>query len=160
MARTAKTKTIDSIWGNQVSIFDHILGGKATPVFSQDTNVHPSFGVTPKIHRNKIETHSVYVQTQGYMLIGDRLSETMSDPLHRPPRYVLQRAREEGSIAGRSRGMIRSAAPGQVTWKNPYWRTQRPPYIPVQGPFTHGQLQDQSILQRINGFLGGSASRG
>lgn len=140
------------------SLLDDIIAGapgKALPVFSQNTNVHPAFGVQPKIERNRKVVNSVYTQTQGYMLIGDRLQETMSDPLHRNGRYILQAFREGSSVSGRSRGMMRPAAPQQVTWKNQYWRVQRPPYMPVIGPYTQGQLADQSILARVNYWLRG-----
>jgi hypothetical protein len=125
--------------------------------FSQNTNVHPAFGVQPKIERNRRLVQSVYHQTQGYALIRDRNNETMSDPLHRPPEYILQKFREETSVSYRSRGMIRPAAPQLVTWKNQFWTMQRPPAMPVIGPFTQGQLQQQSILYRINNFLSGGA---
>jgi hypothetical protein len=128
--------------------------------FSQNTNVHPAFGVQPKIERNRNLVKSVYRQTQGYMLIGDRTNETMSDPLHRDSRYVLQQFRNNSSVSGRSRGMIRAAAPQQVTWKNAYWRMQKPPYRSPIGPYTQGSLQQQSVLYRINNWMrGGNTGR-
>lgn len=123
--------------------------------FADNTNVHPAFGVRAKIERNRNVVKSVYRQTQGYMLIGDRTNETMSDPLHRDPRMILQNFRNETSVSYRSRGMIRPAAPGQVTWKNAYWRYQRPPYRQPMPPFTLSQLPQQSILQRVNIWLTG-----
>jgi hypothetical protein len=133
--------------------------GKAPEVFSQNTNVHPAFGVVPKIERNKKLVNSVYRQTQGYMLIGDRTQETMSDPLHRPPRYILEQFRINSSGLGRDRALIRAAAPQQVTWKNAYWRVQKPPYRTPIGPYTHGQMQSQSVLYRINMWLRGQNSQ-
>lgn len=141
------------------SILDNLFqgrAGKAPEVFSQNTNVHPAFGVVPKIERNRRLVQSVYRQTQGYMLIGDRISETMSDPLHRPPEYVLQQFRQNSSISGRERGHIRAAAPGQVTWKNAYWRAQKPPYRTPIGPYTHGNMPQQSVLYRVNLWLRGA----
>jgi hypothetical protein len=128
---------------------------KAQPVFSRDTNVHPAFGVTPKIERNVGIVHSVFRQTAGVMLIGDRSNEIMNDPLHRPYQLIRLRYREEASIRGRDRGMIRARAPQQVTWKNAYWRYQRPPFRQPIGPFTQGQLQQQSVLYRVNQFMRG-----
>jgi hypothetical protein len=132
--------------------YDH-----AKQVFSQNTNVHPAFGAEPKIQRNRRLVQSVYHQTQGYALVRNRTNETMSDPLHRHPDYILQKFREETSVSYRSRGTIRPAAPGLVTWKNQFWTMQRPPALPVIGPFTQGQLEQQSILSRINAFLAGGA---
>jgi hypothetical protein len=142
-------------------LFGDLARGKAQAEFSDNTNVHPAFGVQPKIERNRKLVQSVYRQTQGYMLIGDRTQETMSDPLHRPPRMILQAFRENNSVSYRSRGQIRPAAPGQVTWKNAYWRYQRPPYRQPIGPFTQGSMQQQSILQRVNMWLqGGNTNYG
>lgn len=140
------------------SLLDNIFAGsagKAPEVFSQNTNVHPAFGVVPKIERNRKVVQSVYRQTQGYMLIGDRVQETMSDPLHRPPQYVLQQFRQNSGALGIDRAQIRAAAPAQVTWKNAYWRVQKPPYRTPIGPYTHGQMQQQSVLYRINLWLRG-----
>jgi len=143
------------------SVLDNLFAGKAgtaPEVFSQNTNVHPAFGVVPKIERNKRVVQSVYRQTQGIMLIGDRTQETMSDPLHRPPRYVLQQFRQNSGALGISRALIRPAAPQQVTWKNAYWRVQKPPYRTPIGPYTHGQMQQQSVLYRVNMWLRGQNS--
>lgn len=123
---------------------------------SPNTNTYPAFGNEYKIERNRRLTHSVFVQTTGYMLIGDRTQETLSDPLHRKPADILLRARQEGSIAGRSRAYMRAAAPGQVVWKNDYTllartRSRRQTSI---GPYTQGNLVKQSVLMRISKFLG------
>jgi hypothetical protein len=145
------------------SILDQILNppSAARSVYAVDTNVHPAFGVVPKLERNRQLVQSVYAQTQGLMLSATgRTSETMSDPLHRPPKYILQEFRVESSNAGRARGFIRPAAPGQVQWKNAYWRVQRPPYRTPIGPFTHGQLEQQSIIQRMSYWMrGGNTSQ-
>lgn len=140
------------------SFLDNVFAGRAgdaPEVFSQNTNVHPAFGVVPKIERNRALVNSVYRQTQGYMLIGDRTNETMSDPLHRPPKYILQQFRQNTNTLGIDRALIRPAAPQQVTWKNQYWRVQKPPYRTPIGPYTHGQMQQQSVLYRINLWLRG-----
>lgn len=140
------------------SLLDNLFqgrAGKAPQVFSQNTNVHPAFGVVPKIERNRRVVQSVYRQTQGYMLIGDRTNETMSDPLHRPPQYILQQFRQNSSALGIDRSQIRPAAPGQATWKYPYWRAQKPPYVTPIGPYTHGNMPQQSVLYRINLWLRG-----
>ena len=127
----------------------------AQAILSQNTNVHPAFGVVPKIERNVGIVHTVFRNTAGVMLRGDRMNEVMNDPLHRPYPLIKLRYREEASIRGRDRGIIRPAAPQQVTWKNAYWRFQRPPYRSPIGPFTQGQLQSQSILYRVNQFMRG-----
>lgn len=124
---------------------------------SDNTNTHPAFGNEYKVERNRKLTKSVWRQTVGYMCIGDRTQETLSDPLHRKPADILLRARHEGSIAGRSRAYMRAAAPQQVTWKNDYTllartRSRRQTSI---GPYTQGNLVRQSILMRISKFLGG-----
>jgi hypothetical protein len=140
------------------NVFDNLFAGRAGTakgVYSQDTNVHPAFGVVPKIERNTRLVNSVFKQRAGVMLIGDRTQETLSDPLHRPPKYVLQQFRQNSGGLGIDRALIRPAAPGQVTWKNSYWRVQRPPYRSPIGPFTQGQLEQQSIIYRISQFVRG-----
>lgn len=131
------------------------MGSGGHPLFSPNTNVHPAFAVQEKRERNNKLVSSVYRQTQGYMLIGDRTNETMSDPLHRPPRLILQAFRENSSVSYRSRGAMRPAAPQLVRWKNPFWVQQRPPYRSPIGPFTQGSLEQQSVLYRINSWLRG-----
>ena len=120
--------------------------------FSPNTNVHPAFGNLDKIKRNRILTSSVMRVNYGLWHIGqgEKPIETTNDPLKRKPEYIIARGREEMSIAGRSRGVIRSAAPGQVKWKYPYWSVQRPPARQPIGPFTQGSLEKQSILYRIS----------
>ena len=81
---------------------------------------------------------------------GEKPIETTNDPHKRPPAYIIARGREEMSIAGRTRGNIRPAAPAQVKWKNAYWLAQRPPKRQPIGPFTQGSLEKQSILYRIS----------
>lgn len=119
---------------------------------SPDTNVHPAFGNAHKIERNRMLTSSIMKLNYGIWHIGqgEKPIETTNDPLKRKPDYIIARGREEMSIAGRTRGNIRPAAPGQVQWKNPYYRAQRPPARTPIGPFTQGSLEKQSILYRIS----------
>jgi hypothetical protein len=140
-------------------LFADLARGKAQAEFSDNTNVHPAFGVQPKIERNRRLVQSVYRQTQGYMLIGDRSNEAQSDPLHRGYQQIHLMGRQEASIMGRARAHIRPAAPGQVTWKNSYYRAQRPPNRQPIGPFTQGSLESQSILYRVNSFLRGDNTK-
>ncbi len=121
--------------------------------FSPNTNMHPAFGVQAKIERNRRLTASIMQLNYGKWHIGqgEKPIETTNDPLGRPPGLIIQRGREEMSIAGRTRGRIRPAAPGQVKWKYPYWGVQRPPARQPIGPFVMGSLPDQSILNRISG---------
>ncbi len=121
-------------------------------ILSQNTNMHPAFGNEHKIERNRKLTSSIMKLNYGVWHIeqGEKPIETMNDPHARPPEYIIARGREEMSIAGRMRGHIRPAAPGQVKWKNPYWRQQKPPVKGVIGPFTQGSLEKQSILYRIS----------
>lgn len=123
--------------------------------FSQNTNIHPAFGSQFKIERNRKLTGSIMRLNYGIWHIGqgEKPIETTNDPLKRKPEYIIARGREEMSIAGRTRGHIRPAAPGQVTWKNPYWRAQRPPVRKPIGPFTQGSLPQQSILARMSTSL-------
>ncbi len=150
-------RILESVWNSGApSFFDDLARGpRAQEVFSQNTNSHPAFGVVPKIKRNNALVNSVFAQRAGVMLKGDRVQETLSDPLHRPSQYILLKFREETSALGRDRARIRPAAPQQVTWKNSYWRAQRPPYRQPIGPFTQGQLPQQSILQRLNRWAQG-----
>jgi len=124
-------------------------------ILSQNTNVHPAFGNMHKIERNRMLTRSIMHLNYGIWHIGqgEKPIETLNDPLHRNPDYIIRRGREEMSIAGRTRGHIRPAAPGQVKWKNPYWRAQRPPVRQPIGPFTQGSLEKQSILYRMSSSL-------
>lgn len=120
--------------------------------FSTNTNMHPAFGNAHKIERNRKLTSSIMKLNFGVWHIGqgEKPIETTNDPLRRPPAYIIARGREEMSIAGRMRGNMRPAAPGQVQWKNPYWRSERPPIRAPIGPFTQGSLEKQSILYRIS----------
>lgn len=123
--------------------------------YSANTNMHPAFGNTFKIERNRNLTRSIMNLNYGVWHIGqgEKPIETTNDPHHRKPEYIIARGREEMSIAGRTRGHIRAAAPGQVRWKNPYWRAQRPPTRQPIGPFTQGSLEKQSILYRMSTTL-------
>jgi hypothetical protein len=123
--------------------------------FSANTNVHPAFGNVDKIARNRSLTGSVMRLNYGVWHIGqgEKPIETTNDPLGRRPELIIQRSREEMSIAGRTRGRITARAPGQVTWKYPYWSVQRPPARPPIGPFTQGSLEKQSILYRMSTSL-------
>lgn len=120
--------------------------------FWPNTNVYPAQGNAHKIERNVKLTSSIMKLNFGIWHIGqgEKPLETTNDPLKRPPAYIIARGREEMSIAGRMRGNIRPAAPGQVLWKNPYYRAQRPPVITPIGPYTQGSLEKQSILYRIS----------
>lgn len=135
-------------------------------VFSANTNVHPAFGYDYKIKRNRAVVSSVINQTWGYhaqkhdvWVFGD-VQNKLSDPRHRDPNYLLRRAREEGSIAGRSRAYIRPAPKEVVVWKNGYWLVQRTRGLrPTSlGPYgtVSSKQQPQSMLSRISGILGGS----
>lgn len=140
-------------------------------VFSANTNVHPAFGMSYKIKRNRsitVGTTSVASQTWGIHsrklginVFGD-IQNKLSDPLHRDPQLLLVRARQESSIAGRSRAMMRPAAPQQVNWKNSYWiqertRGRRGTTI---GPYgqTSSKLPAQSMLSRVNNYFTGGGS--
>jgi len=137
-------------------------------MYSSDTNVHPAFGMRYKVERNRNVVQSVVAQTWGLHSykgpngadVFGEVQEKLNDPLHRDPAYILQRAREQSSIAGRSRGNIRPAAPQQVTWKNPYWVLQRTRGArgTTIGPYgtTAQKLTQQSVLSRISGFLSGT----
>jgi hypothetical protein len=121
---------------------------------SPNTNMHPAFGSKYKIERNVAITTGVFRLNGGPMAHYrvQSLSEDSNDPLRRNPHLMYLRTREEFSNAGRMRGKIRPAAPGQVTWKNSYWlqqrtRATRPTRI---GPYTQGSLEKQSILYRIS----------
>ena len=120
--------------------------------YSPNTNVHPAFGSRFKVERNRKLTSSIMRLNYGIWHIGqgEKPIETTNDPNRRPPALVIERGREEMSIAGRMRGNIRPAAPGLVTWKNPYWVSQRPPVRQPIGPFTQGSLTQQSILYRLS----------
>lgn len=132
---------------------------------SPNTNVHPAFGSQAKIMRNVKITQQIVTLNQGGMSRtwrGNALSEASSDPLRRDPRIIVARRREEASIFGRSRGVMRPAAPGQVAWKNSYWiqqrtRATRPTAI---GPYTQGSLEKQSVLYRISDGLSSLARGG
>lgn len=123
--------------------------------YSQNLNIHPAFGSLHKIERNRALTRSIMNLNYGIWHIGqgEKPIETTNDPLHRPPGYIIQRGREEMSNAGRMRGHIRPADPRLTTWKNPYWRQQRPPVRTPIGPFTQSSLEKQSILYRISSTL-------
>ncbi len=128
-------------WRNHLAIGDPLL------------RTNPAFGSEYKRQRNIAITKGI-INLNGGRMAQYRMqsvSEDSSDPLHRDVRLMYQRTREEMSIAGRSRGFIRAAAPGQVTWKNSYWAAQR--NIKPQGPFTMGSLEKQSVLYRISGAL-------
>lgn len=121
--------------------------------FSPNTNVYPAFGNRYKIERNRALTSSLMKLNYGKDKIGsgEKPLETTNDPLRRRPEAIIAAGRAEMSIAGRARGHIRAAAPGQVQWKNPYYRAQRPPTRQPIGPFTQGSLEKQSILYRLSG---------
>lgn len=123
--------------------------------YSANTNIHPAFGNLYKVERNRKLTASVMKLNFGMQSprTGRKGIETTYDPRKRKPEYILARAREEASIAGRTRARIEARAPGQMMWKYPYWIAQRPPVRQPIGPFTMGSLEQQSILQRIaSGF--------
>lgn len=119
-------------------------------ILSQNTNIHPAFGNQNKIKRNRKLTSSIMKLNYGIWHIGqgEKPIETMNDPSQRPPAYIIQRGREEMSIAGRRRGNWVPAPHGQVLWKNPYWRAQRPPIRNPIGPYQI--LEKQSILYRLS----------
>ncbi len=134
-------------------------------ILSRNTNVYPAFGNEFKVKRNRMLTSSIMKLNYGIWHIGqgEKPIETLNDPHHRKPEYIIARGREEMSIAGRTRGNIRPAAPGQVRWKNPYWRAQRPPVRQPIGPFVQASLEKQSILYRISDTfsrLGGGSGNG
>ncbi len=133
-------------------------------ILSQNTNVHPAFGMDYKVKRNVAiisGPSSVWSHTwgiHGQEPFGN-IQQKLSDPLHRDPKLLHQLARNESSIAGRSRAMIRPAAPQQVTWKNNYWilqrtRGRRGTTIGPYGTVSSRQPA-QSIGSRINSFLTG-----
>lgn len=132
-------------------------------ILSQNVNVHPAFGNRWKVERNRKLTSSIMKLNYGVWHIGqgEKPIETMNDPRQRPPDYIVWRNREEMSIAGRRHGNWVPAPRGQILWKNPYWRAQRPPVRQPIGPFVQGSLEKQSILYRISttfSKLGGQAS--
>lgn len=124
-------------------------------ILSANTNTHPAFGNMFKVKRNRALTSSIMRLNYGIWTIGqgEKPIETTNDPHKRSAEYIIARGREEMSIAGRTRGRIRPAAPGQVEWKNSYWRAQRPPIRQPIGPFTQGSLEKQSILYRMSSTL-------
>lgn len=131
-------------------------------ILSNNTNVHPAFGMDYKIARNRaitVGTTSVAAQTWGYhstkkgINVFGNIQNKLSDPLHRDPQDILILARREASIMGRSRGIMRPAAPQQVSWKNQYWilertRGRRGTTIGPYGQVSQ-KLPSQSILARI-----------
>jgi hypothetical protein len=121
-------------------------------MYSQNTNVHPAFGNEWKVKRNVALTKSIMKLNYGVWHIGqgEKPIETTNDPHKRTPEYIIARGREEMSNAGRMRGNIRAAAPGQVLWKNGYYRAQRPPVRVPIGPFVQGSLPQQSIFNRLS----------
>lgn len=132
-------------------------------ILSQNTNVHPAFGMDYKIARNRhIVNGPTSVASHTWGLHGREpfgdIQEKLSDPLHRDVRVILQNARNEASIFGRSRAMIRPAAPQQVTWKNNYWVLQRTRGRrgTTIGPYglVSGRQPPQSVGSRIGAFLG------
>lgn len=129
--------------------------GSQNAQYSQNTNVHPAFGNVYKVQRNRRLTSSVMKLNYGKWHIGQGIKpiETTNDPLKRSPEYIVQEARAEASIAGRMRGFMRPADVRLTTWKNPYWRQQRPPQLGVIGPFTQSSLPRQSILARVGDFF-------
>lgn len=162
----------------RLGIYGHaIMGKRAIPpgqghvdmqgaLLSQNTNVHPAFGMDYKVARNRAVVTSIAAQTWGYhankhsvWVFGD-VQNKLSDPLHRDPNYLLQRARQEASIAGRTRAFIRPWHPQQVQWKNQYWVLQRTRGArgTTIGPYgtVSGKQQPQSVLSRISGILGGT----
>lgn len=135
-------------------------------LLSQNTNVHPAFGMDYKVDRNRKVVRSVIGQTwglhavkNGYNVFGN-IQEKLSDPHHRPPDYILFRARQEASIAGRMRGYLRPSHPQLVQWKNQYWVLQRTRGArgTTIGPYgtVSGKQQPQSVLARIGGFFQGT----
>lgn len=125
-------------------------------ISSPNTNVHPQFASKGKLERNLNITKTI-LNLGGQRMAEyqkQSVSEDASDPLHRDVRLIYQRTREEMSNAGRSRAMIRPAAPGQVTWKNAYWQVQKDRQYrqTAIGPYTQGSLPMQSILNRISVF--------
>lgn len=132
-------------------------------ILAQNTNVHPAFGMDYKIKRNRdIVNGPVSVASHTWGIHGKEpfgnIQEKLSDPLHRDVHVILQNARNEASIAGRSRGYIRAAAPQQVTWKNNYWvlqrtRGRRGTTIGPYGTVSSKQPA-QSVMSRIGSFLG------
>lgn len=126
---------------------------------SPNTNVHPAFGSERKIRRNVGLSYSIINLNQGAMgrIALQNLSENSNDPLKRDPRELYQLERNEYSIAGRSHGAMRPAAPGQVAWKNSYWLQQRTRATrqTTIGPYTQSSLPKQSILYRISDALSG-----
>ena len=124
---------------------------------SPNTNVHPAFGSERKIIRNVGISYSIINLNQRRMAQYriQSLSEDSNDPLKRNPADVYQLTRNEMSIAGRSHGAIRPAAPGQVAWKNSYWlreRTRATRQTKI-GPYTQASLPRQSILYRLSDAL-------
>lgn len=63
--------------------------------FSQNTNVYPAFGVVEKIQRNRQLMYSIFRMRAGVMLIGDRLQESLSDPLHRPYKNIRDHRQQQ-----------------------------------------------------------------
>lgn len=122
-------------------------------ILSANTNTHPAFGNEFKVRRNRALTGSIMRLNYGVWHIGqgEKPIETTNDPNKRSAEWIIARGREEMSIAGRTRGHIRPAAPGQVEWKNSYWRAQRPPIRQPIGPYQ--SLEKQSILYRMSSTL-------
>jgi hypothetical protein len=130
---------------------------------SPNTNVHPAFGSERKRERNVSLVYSLINLNQAAMMRIriQNLSENSNDPLKRNPDDLYQLERNEYSIAGRTHGAIRAAAPGQVAWKNSYWLQQRTRATrqTAIGPYTQSSLPKQSILYRISDALSGINKR-
>lgn len=118
-------------------------------IYAPQTNMLVVYGSAYKVERNRRRIGQIFRYNALPMTSGIKFQETMSDPLHRKPEEIIRRARLEASVAGRSRGFIRPAAPGQVTWKYPYWNVQK--NVKPIGPYN--QAVKQSILQRISTTL-------
>lgn len=122
-------------------------------ILSQQTSMRIEYGNRIKNERNRRKTNGLFILNAHPMQTGEKVQETLSDPLHRSPAYIIQQQRIEASGAGRSRGYYRPAAPQQVNWKYGFWK-QQPGHIGARiGPYNASQ--EQSIWYRISGFMSG-----
>lgn len=125
-------------------------------IYAPDTNMAVVYGNAAKVRRNRKVSMGLFQLNVRPIQSGRKPIEMLNDPLHRRPDVLVQRAREEASIAGRARAYMRPAAPAQVQWKNRYTDTAktRRPIGPVF------QQQQKSILYRLSGALGAIGKTG
>lgn len=124
-----------------------------------ELTTQPAMGSRYKRERNVKLLNGLFTLNGGgaARTYQNAIQEKLSDPLHRDPQALIRASRIQASIAGRSRGNIRPAAPGQVAWKAGYWQAQHK--HAAQGPYTMGAMEKQSVWYRISDALGALGSK-